>query len=200
MAGRHWCVILVGLSACGAPRCVAADDRPASLVSEARDFLYLAPSRLYETLSQHLSMVKRDSPEWLREQTQDEFHPEPVAEDAVQLVVQQDRRDGTDLLTLRYPLGELGDWRTYAGGGLNQVVYFADADSGPTMLMRRNRHRSMGAAAEIGAEWRASERWNVGADLRWVEIDPDASLLRSEYGLVGADAFSVGVSVGWRFR
>lgn len=200
MAGRHWCVILVGLSACNAPRSVAADDRSSSPASESRDFLYLAPSRLSEMLSKHLRMAKRDSPEWLREQAEDEFHPEPVAEDAVQLVVQQDRRDGTDLLTLRYPLGELGAWRAFAGAGLNQVVYFAESDSGPTMLLRRNRHRSMGAAAEFGAEWRASERWSVATDLRWVEIDPDASLLRSEDGLVGADAFSVGVSVGWRFR
>lgn len=200
MAGRHWCVILVGLSACGAPRPVAADDRPASPAGEARELPSLAPSRLYEALSRQLRMVKRDRPEWLREQEQDEFHPEPVEEDAIQLVVQQDRRDGTDLLTLRYPLGELGAWRAFAGAGLNQVVYFAEADSGPTMLMRRNRHRSTGAAAEVGTEWSASERLRIGADLRWVEIDPDASLLRSEYGLVGADAVSVGVSIGWRFR
>lgn len=162
--------------------------------------LYLAPSRLYETLSQHLKMVKRNRPEWLREQSDEEFHPEPVADESVQLVVQQDRRDGTDLLTLRHSLGEFGAWRTYAGAGLNQVVYFADSDQGPTMLMRRNRHRSMGAAAEMGTEWRADERFSIGADLRWVEIDADASLLRSEDGLVGADAFSVGVSVGWKFR
>jgi outer membrane protein W len=40
----------------------------------------------------------------------------------------------------------------------------------------------------------------VNAELRWAEVDTDATLLRSAEGLVGVDPVSVGVSVGWRFR
>lgn len=58
----------------------------------------------------------------------------------------------------------------------------------------------MGAAAEVGAEFRVSRQLMVNAELRWVDLDTDAVLLRSEDGLVGADPLSVGVSVGWRFR
>jgi len=58
----------------------------------------------------------------------------------------------------------------------------------------------VGAAAEVGAEFRVSQQLRVNAELRWADLDTDAVLLRSEDGLVGADPLSVGVSVGWRFR
>lgn len=87
--------------------------------------------------------------------------------DSAQLIVQQDRRDGADLLTL---------------------------------LTRRQRHRSTGAAAEIGAEFRVSQQLMANAELRWADLDADAVLLRGEDGLVGADPVSVGVSLGWRCR
>ena len=61
-------------------------------------------------------------------------------------------------------------------------------------------HRSLGAAAELGAELRLSERLLLQADLRWADLDEQAALLRSEDGLVGADAVSLGVSIGWHFR
>ena len=78
---------------------------------------------------------------------------------AAQLVMQQDRRDGADLLTLRYPLAARGALRTYAGAGLNRAAYFADDAGAPSrMLTRRNRHRSLGAAAEVGAELQRQPR------------------------------------------
>ena len=58
----------------------------------------------------------------------------------------------------------------------------------------------MQAAAELGAELRLSERLLLQADLRWVDLDGQAALLRSGDGLVGADAVSLGISVGWHFR
>jgi len=47
---------------------------------------------------------------------------------------------------------------------------------------------------------RVSEQVNLTADVRWIELDSDASLLRSEHGLVSPDPVAVGVSLGWRFR
>jgi outer membrane protein W len=67
-------------------------------------------------------------------------------------------------------------------------------------LRGRNRHDSYGAAAEVGAELQVSERLMINADMRWAELDESAALLRSDYGPVGADPVTVGVSVGWRFR
>ena len=77
----------------------------------------------------------------------------PVGAGAMHIVLQEDRPDGTELLTARYTLHDAGDMRAYAGAGLNYAQYFhdADGDPGPTLLTRRNRHSSMGAAAELGA-------------------------------------------------
>jgi outer membrane protein W len=88
----------------------------------------------------------------------------------------------------------------YAGAGLNQTVSYGDGLVVPDPLYRRNRSRSIGAAAELGAEYRASERLLVGASLRWAELDAQAVQLASDAGMVGADELSAGVSLGWRFR
>jgi hypothetical protein len=197
--------------ACIAP-CVAVaagDDgqpRPhgfSEFVSGARALLQDGTSRLEALLQGRFQALSSDTPDWFREQKGDGFDVEArSAVDSLQLVVQQDRRDGTDLLTLRYPIVSLGDLHTYAGAGINQAeYYFSDrADAGPDLISRQNRHRSMGGAAELGAELRLSERVLVNADLRWVDLDSQAGLLRANDGLVGADPFSVGISLGWRFR
>ena len=118
------------------------------------------------------------------------------------LVLQQDRADGTDLLTARYTLHEGGMLRTYAGAGLNRARYFHDVpgEPGPTRLSRRNSNMSMGAAAELGAELQFSERVRLNADLRWADLDGRARALSSELGPVAADSVMLGVTVGYRFR
>lgn len=201
---------IAGCLACALPCTAPAGDEDAprhrgftDFVSSARAFLQDGTSRLEALLAGRFRSVESDTPDWLREQTQSGFDADGLpAIDSLQLVVQQDRRDGTDLLTLRYPIAARGALRTYAGAGINQAEYYAgDAgDSAPDLVTRRNRHRSVGGAAELGAELRLSEQLLFNADVRWVDLDPQASLLRANDGLVGADPVSVGISLGWRFR
>lgn len=202
---------LAGIVACVAPCVAAAADndglqRPhgfSEFMSGARALLQDGTSRLETLLQERFHAISRDMPDWFREQTRDGFDVDaPATVDTLQVVVQQDRRDGTDLLTLRYPIVARGDLRAYAGAGINQAEYYFadDGDARPDLISRRVRHRSMGGAAELGAELRLSERVVVNADLRWVDLDSQAGLLRADDGLVGADPFSVGVSLGWRFR
>jgi hypothetical protein len=182
---------------CAVPGAQAADG-PAG---QALDALQSAPSRIHDFLKRRLAAEERRQPDWILEQSQDAIDPLPhPGDDAPQLVLQQDRRDGAELLTLRYPLAERGAWRTYAGAGLNQAVYYQDGDGQPALLNGRSRDRSLGAAAELGAELRFNGNAMLQADVRWVDLASDAILLRSEDGLVGADAVCLGLSVGWRFR
>jgi hypothetical protein len=201
--------VWAGMAAMAWPCAGNADDSPSSaapltgIVSGARNLLHDGTSRWESLLASRFQAPARDKPDWLREQAPADFDGDPPgsAADSLQLVVQQDRRDGTDLLTLRLPLSAAGNLTTYAGAGLNQTVYFADArDTEPTFISRHNRHRSMGAAAELGAELRLSEQIMVNADVRWVDLAKEASVLRTPSGLVGAESVSVGVSLGWRFR
>jgi opacity protein-like surface antigen len=201
MAVRFLHVLVCGFAGCLAPALACADASDGPWV---RDLWQQGGVKLHELrdfLGRQLTMARRDEPDWIVELSQEKIDPgtQPGA-DAAQLVVQQDRHDGTDLLTLRYPLAQKGAVRAYAGAGLNQAVYFADSSDDPTLLTRRNRQRSLGPAAEVGAEFRVGQQLMVNAELRWADIDSDAALLRSAEGFVGADPVSVGVSVGWRFR
>ena len=47
---------------------------------------------------------------------------------------------------------------------------------------------------------RSSERLRFSADLRWVDLQTRAELLRVGYAVVPADAVAISVNVGWRFR
>lgn len=201
---------LAGLGACALPGLASGSDAGAGetrgwvdFLNSARVMLQDGGTRLESMLRDRFQALSRDTPDWLREQTRgglDDAWSHPA--DSVQLVVQQDRRDGTDLLTLRYPIGSMGALHTYAGAGINQAEYYAGStrDASPDLVSRSNRHRSVGGAAELGAELRLSSRMMLNADVRWVELDPGASLLRASDGLVGADPLSVGLSLGWRFR
>jgi hypothetical protein len=207
---RKWVRMLAGAAAWAVPcLAVAGDSAPtaahalAEFMTGARAILQDGTSRLESMLQSRFQAIPSDKPDWLREQSLSGLDDDAQSTvDSLQLVVQQDRRDGTDLLTLRYPIAAIGDLRAYAGAGLNQTEYYA-SDSGslePDVISRRMRHRSMGGAAELGAELRLSEQVHVNADVRWVELASDASLLRASDGLVSADPVSVGISLGWRFR
>jgi hypothetical protein len=206
---RKGVLVLAGLAALAPPGLSSARDAEPSatafdsFMSNARLLLQDSTARLESMLQQRFHTLPRDKPDWFREQSTMDFDGSEIsADETLQLVIQQDRRDGTELLTLRYPIAERGGFRTYAGAGLNQAEYFAGSggDGAPSVISRGTRHRSMGGAAELGAEFRLSEQVRVNADLRWVELASDASLLRASDGLVGADPVSVGVSVGWRFH
>jgi len=139
-------------------------------------------------------------PEWLSRPSSSPVDSHPQNSDQILLVAQQARSDGAEMLTLRFPIGELGPVLAYAGAGLNRTVYFAETDLGETFTTGHGRNRSLGAAAELGAEWHVTEHLAMSADLRWIDLASDAGLLRSGQSLVAADPLALGVSLGYRFR
>lgn len=161
-------------------------------------------ARLHKLLRDPKRRTRADDPDWLRYRSGSDLVDRRMSatDGDVCLVLQEDRPDGTDLLTARYTLHEGGVLRTYAGAGLNRARYFHDDpdEPGPTRLSRRNRSTSMGVAAELGAELQFSQRVRVNADLRWADLDGRARALHSELGPVAADSLMLGVSVGYRFR
>ena len=142
------------------------------------------------------------SPDWLRWSAAFEpLRSDVVSDDGgARLVVQEDRPDGTDLVTVRFVRGKPGSLQPYAGAGVNRAQYFGAAvDRSPAWLSPRNLYGDVGAAAEAGAELRVSERLLFTADLRWADFDDDASALRGPKP-VAADPLVLGFSVGYRFR
>jgi hypothetical protein len=162
-----------------------------------------ASTALADSLGPYFRVRPRARPAWWREYSDGELpFEEPVLEpDSLHLVLQEDRPDGPDMLTLRYPFMALGALDIYAGAGLGQVVYLAESGVGPILLFgRAERHRSVRPAAELGTELRFGEAAFVGVDLRWLDLDDDASLLRTEDGMIDASPWATRVTVGWRFR
>lgn len=147
--------------------------------------------------------LRDDVPDWLHHQSRGDRASTLTSRDAgaAYIVLQEDRADGTDLVTLRYALGQQGALRAYAGAGFNHAQHYVDDAAGaPSLLTRRNRHAAVGPAAEFGAELALNERVSVNADVRWADLDERADLLRGAYGPVAADPVTVGLSVGYRFR
>lgn len=142
-----------------------------------------------------------DAPDWLHRLSQRQPAAALPVVAAAYVVLQDDRADGMDLVTLRYRLAEQGPLRAYAGAGINHARYFVDGiEADPSLLTRRNRHTGVGPAAELGAEFAFNDHVRLNADLRWAELDQRADLLHGSYGPVAADPVTLGVSLGYRFR
>jgi len=207
MAGRSWRSLIVGfLVLCtttftfaGADASAAERDKETREVHDLR--LGDLGRPLLELGTRDLARPRHSRPMWFRNVSRHGFDSQPMrSDDGLQLVLQRARRDGAELLTLRYPVATDGRLQTYAGVGLNRAVYFVAPAAAPTLFDKGNRHRSVGGAAENGVELRVNENVHVNAELRWIEIDRDAVAIRTKRGLVAADPVAFGVSLGWRFR
>jgi len=148
------------------------------------------------------SMVAADEPgpDWLLRPSSSPLVDGSRSPDEMQLVLQRHRNDGAQLLTLRVPIASFGAVQAYAGAGLNRVKYLSDDNDGDALTTDYGRHRSLGAAAELGADWQVTRRLAMSADLRWIDLAGDADFLRSGDSLLAADQVSLGVRLGWRFR
>jgi opacity protein-like surface antigen len=139
-------------------------------------------------------------PDWLLRPSSSLADEESQSSDAMQLVLQRHRIDGAELLTLRVPIATFNTVLAYAGAGVNRAKYLVDVNDSQASTTGYGRRRSLGAAAELGAEWHVTQRLAMSADLRWIDLAADAGLLRSGDSLVAADPVSLGVRLGWRFR
>jgi len=201
MTVTGWCnLILLGIVACGAAAPGAADDSlPAVPVSGQQAAVEVALPALAELLDTPTARARRSGPDWVKRISAAIFERQDSASDDWHVALQRDRTDGAEMLTIRHPLPAFGPVETYAGAGVNRAVYFAESNLEPTVLSNHNRRRTLGAAAELGAELHLNDRLIMRADLRWIDLADDANMLRDDDALVGADPVALGVSVGWRF-
>jgi len=147
-----------------------------------------------------MAVADDSGPDWLLRPSSSPLDDGSQSSDSMQLVLQRHRIDGAELLTLRVPIATFSTLLAYAGAGVNRARYLADANDGQSLTTDYGRHRSLGAAAELGAQWQVTQRLAMSADLRWIDLAGDAEFLRSGDSLVAADPVSLGVRLGWRFR
>lgn len=102
------------------------------------------------------------------------------------------------VLSLQYhPLADSA-FDPFFGVGVNYTMFFNTSLSGaPGALDLKN---SLGYALQAGLDYRfKGTPWRVGADVRYIDIEPKAYLYGQEIGTVKIDPLAYGITVGYAF-
>lgn len=99
------------------------------------------------------------------------------------------------VLGLQYhPLAD-GRVDPYIGVGVNRTLFFREALPGARLQLSN----TWGVAAQLGVDWHVNANWAVGADLRYLQIEPDASVDGAPIGKVRINPLAYGATVSYRF-
>jgi outer membrane protein len=101
-------------------------------------------------------------------------------------------------VSVQYHFGD-GRVSPYLGAGLNYTLVFDEETTGPLAGTNLSLSNSMGLAAHVGVDVRLSEKWDIGLDARWLDIDSDASVNGAEVGTVNVDPIAYGLYFQRRF-
>jgi outer membrane protein len=100
-------------------------------------------------------------------------------------------------VTLQYHFNPAGPLNVYVGAGLNYTLIFDEEIVIPGAKLSLD--NSIGLAAEFGVEYALNDKWGLGAQLWWVDIDSDAKLNGADIGTANVDPIVVGIALSYRF-
>ncbi len=90
----------------------------------------------------------------------------------------------------------------YAGIGFNWTI-FSDEKIDPAVADGLELDDSTGFAAQLGADFNIGEKWLVNVDVRYIDIETDATLTvgtdKADLGTVAIDPLVYSLMVGYRF-
>ena len=101
--------------------------------------------------------------------------------------------------SLQYHWSNPSSFSPYVGFGLNYTPFFDGSTQGGLAGTNLELDDSFGFAAQLGADLELNERWSLNLDLRWVNIETDATLDGADLGTVEIDPFVAGINLGYRF-
>lgn len=90
-------------------------------------------------------------------------------------------------------------FRPYVGAGVNFTLFFDEKTTGALAGSDLSLDSSFGLAAQVGADFALNDKWAINVDLRWADIDTDATLDGTALGTVEIDPFVFGLTVAYRF-
>ena len=102
-------------------------------------------------------------------------------------------------------------FQPYAGVGLNYTTFMSEkvtADASAAGITNLSLDDSFGAAFQLGADWMLGDRWLLNLDVRWINIETDATVTldlgtgtpeTGEIGTVKIDPWVYSLNVGFRF-
>lgn len=105
-------------------------------------------------------------------------------------------------VSLQYHFMPGGSIDPYLGLGVNYTMFWdTKLNKGSLNGVPLDLDNSFGLAAQAGVDFAldAARKWVVGVDVRYIDIDSDASSNGADLGTVEIDPLAYGVNVGYRF-
>jgi outer membrane protein len=102
-------------------------------------------------------------------------------------------------VSLQYHFDTESNFKPYFGAGVNFTWIFSEDTTGPLAGTDLELDNSWGFAAHLGFDYALSNGWYWGADLRWMDIETDASVDGTDVGTVDVDPLAYGIYLGWTF-
>jgi len=93
--------------------------------------------------------------------------------------------------------------KPYIGAGINVTLFFDEATEGPLRSADLELDTSVGGALVLGVDLPLQDNWFVNADVRYIDIETDATIDTGEGKLelegIDIDPWAFGVTVGYQF-
>lgn len=101
-----------------------------------------------------------------------------------------------------YYFNPQSDVRFYVGAGVNVTLFFEEDTRGALAGADLELDTSIGPAVVAGVDFVINDNWFINADVRWMDIDTDATITAPGLRLtptVEIDPLVYGVNVGYQF-
>ncbi|MEM9637061.1 MAG: OmpW family outer membrane protein [Pseudomonadota bacterium] len=98
-------------------------------------------------------------------------------------------------LSVNYHFTNASPWKPYVGLGINYTTFFEEETGLGTLEL----DDSFGISAQVGVDYKISDNGWLRANIRWFDIDTDASLNGADIGTAEIDPFLFGVAYVHKF-
>lgn len=98
-------------------------------------------------------------------------------------------------LSVNYHFTNASPWKPYVGLGINYTTFFEEELGTNTLEL----DDSFGISAQVGVDYKISDTGWLRANIRWFDIDTDASLNGTDIGTAEIDPFLFGVAYVHKF-
>jgi outer membrane protein len=118
-------------------------------------------------------------------------------------------------VSIQYHFAPDANFQPYVGLGANWTTFFdTDLDSDTAALLGLEKLElddSFGVAAQLGGDWRISDRWLLNIDVRYIDIETDTTIFaiddtvdppvteKLDIGTVEIDPWVYSINLGYRF-
>lgn len=102
-------------------------------------------------------------------------------------------------ISLQYHWNGTGKVSPYVGAGVNYTLFFSEETRGPLAGAKLELDASFGLAVHAGLDFSLGDRWALGIDARWIDIDTDVSVNGADVGTVQIDPLAYGAYLRTRF-